>query len=106
MAAMSPEQVVTLVLSIFCGVLGVFLLTHKGVRLMKGGLLYRLSVGLAGQQALALRGRSDPLVAQQHPVDRLVDNSPDSLDQRLTGTQCADTGALPRSPRAAAQRPR
>ena len=47
MSSMSPEQVVTLVLSIFCGVLGVFLLTHKGVRLMKGGLLYRLSVGLA-----------------------------------------------------------
>ena len=47
MAAISPEQVVTLVLSIFCGVLGVFLLTHKGVRMMKGGLLYRISVGLA-----------------------------------------------------------
>jgi len=47
MSSMSPEQVVALVLSIFCGVLGVFLLTHKGVRLMKGGLLYRLSVGLA-----------------------------------------------------------
>jgi len=47
MAAIPPEQVVTLVLSIFCGVLGVFLLTHKGVRMMKGGLLYRISVGLA-----------------------------------------------------------
>ena len=47
MAAISPEQVVSLVLSIFCGVLGVFLLAHKGVRMMKGGLLYRISVGLA-----------------------------------------------------------
>jgi hypothetical protein len=47
MTATSPEQVVTLVLSIFCGVLGVFLLAHKGVRMMKGGLLYRISVGLA-----------------------------------------------------------
>jgi len=47
MTVTSPEQVVTLVLSIFCGVLGVFLLTHKGVRMMKGGLLYRISVGLA-----------------------------------------------------------
>jgi len=47
MVATSPEQVVTLVLSIFCGVLGVFLLAHKGVRMMKGGLLYRISTGLA-----------------------------------------------------------
>ena len=47
MAAFSPEQVVSLVLSIFCGVLGVFLLAHRGVRMMKGGLLYRISVGLA-----------------------------------------------------------
>src|SRR3972149_3802629 len=47
MAATSPEQIVTLVLSIFCGVLGIFLLTHEGVRMMKGGLLYRISVGLA-----------------------------------------------------------
>src|SRR2546427_13238822 len=47
MVATSPEQVVTLVLSIFCGVLGVFLLTQKRVRMLKGGLLYRISVGLA-----------------------------------------------------------
>ncbi len=47
MAATSPEQIVTLVLSIFCGVLGIFLLTHEGVRRMKGGLLYRISTGLA-----------------------------------------------------------
>ena len=47
MVATSPEQVVTLVLSIFCGVLGVFLLTQKSVRMLKGGLLYRISVGLA-----------------------------------------------------------
>ena len=41
------ELFIVLVLSIFCGVLGVFLLTQKGVRMMRGGLLYRLSVGLA-----------------------------------------------------------
>ena len=45
--AISAEQFVVLVLSISCGVLGVFLLAHKGVRLMRGGLLYRLSMGLA-----------------------------------------------------------
>ena len=43
----SAEQFVVLVLSISCGVLGAFLLAHKGVRMMRGGLLYRLSVGLA-----------------------------------------------------------
>ena len=37
MTAIPPEQVVTLVLSIFCGVLGVFLLTQKSVRMLKGG---------------------------------------------------------------------
>jgi threonine/homoserine/homoserine lactone efflux protein len=41
------ELFVVLVLSILCGVLGVFLLAHKGVRMMRGGLLYRLSIGLA-----------------------------------------------------------
>lgn len=41
------ESFVVLILSILCGVLGVFLLAHKGVRMMRGGLLYRLSVGLA-----------------------------------------------------------
>lgn len=45
--AVSAEQFVVLVLSISCGVLGAFLLAHKGVRMMRGGLLYRLSVGLA-----------------------------------------------------------
>ena len=45
--AVSAEQFVVLVLSISCGVLGAFLLTHKGVRMMRGGLLYRLSIGLA-----------------------------------------------------------
>jgi hypothetical protein len=44
---LSAELFVVLVLSMFCGVLGVFLLTHKGVRMMRGGLLYRLSMGLA-----------------------------------------------------------
>ena len=41
------ESFVVLILSILCGVLGVFLVAHKGVRMMHGGLLYRLSVGLA-----------------------------------------------------------
>ncbi len=41
------ELFVVLILSILCGVLGVFLLAHKGVRMMRGGLLYRLSIGLA-----------------------------------------------------------
>ncbi len=45
--AVSAEQFVVLVLSVSCGVLGVFLLAHRGVRMMRGGLLYRLSVGLA-----------------------------------------------------------
>src|SRR5439155_25776770 len=43
----SAEQFVVLVLSISCGVLGGFLLAHRGDRMMRGGLLYRLSVGLA-----------------------------------------------------------
>ena len=41
------ESFVVLILSILCGVLGVFLVAHKGVRMMRGGLLYRLSLGLA-----------------------------------------------------------
>jgi hypothetical protein len=41
------ESFVVLILSILCGVLGVFLVAHKGVRMMRGGLLYRLSIGLA-----------------------------------------------------------
>lgn len=41
------ESFAVLILSILCGVLGVFLVAHKGVRMMRGGLLYRLSVGLA-----------------------------------------------------------
>ncbi len=41
------ELFVVLVLSILCGVLGVFLVAHRGVRMMRGGLLYRLSLGLA-----------------------------------------------------------
>ncbi len=41
------ESFVVLILSILCGVLGAFLLAYKGVRMMRGGLLYRLSVGLA-----------------------------------------------------------
>ncbi len=45
--ALPIEPFVVLILSILCGVLGVFLLAHKGVRMMRGGLLYRLSIGLA-----------------------------------------------------------
>lgn len=41
------ESFAVLILSILCGVLGVFLVAHKGVRMMRGGLLYRLSIGLA-----------------------------------------------------------
>ena len=41
------ESFVVLLLSILCGVLGAFLLAHRGVRMMRGGLLSRLSVGLA-----------------------------------------------------------
>jgi hypothetical protein len=43
----SAEQFVVLILSILCGVLGAFLLAHRGVRMMRGGLLHRLSIGLA-----------------------------------------------------------
>ncbi|HEY7587537.1 MAG TPA: hypothetical protein VIB49_02155 [Thermoplasmata archaeon] len=45
--AVLAEPFVVLVLSILCGVLGAFLLAHPGVRMMRGGLLYRLSIGLA-----------------------------------------------------------
>jgi len=40
-------DVVVFFLSMACGVLGGFLLLHKGVRLLKGGLIHKLSVGLA-----------------------------------------------------------
>ena len=36
-----------LALSILCGVLGAFLVVHKNIRRMRGGLLHRLSMGLA-----------------------------------------------------------
>ena len=45
--AVSAEQFIVLVLSISCGVLGGFLVAHRGFRMMRGGLLYRLSIGLA-----------------------------------------------------------
>jgi len=45
--AVSAEQFIVLVLSISCGVLGGFLVAHRGVRMMRSGLLYRLSIGLA-----------------------------------------------------------
>ena len=72
------ESFVVLILSILCGVLGAFLLAHKGVRMMRGGLLYRLSVGLAavgialglsaGARVLAL----DPMVSDTFQVIALV----------------------------------
>ena len=43
----SPLDVAVFVLSVACGVLGIFLLMHKGVRLMRGGLLHTVSIGLA-----------------------------------------------------------
>ena len=43
----SPLDVAVFVLSVACGVLGASLLAHKGVRMMRGGLLYTVSVGLA-----------------------------------------------------------
>lgn len=38
---------IVFVLSVACGVLGLFLLAQRGVRMMRGGLLYTLSIGLA-----------------------------------------------------------
>jgi len=43
----SPLDVAVFVLSVACGVLGGSLLAHRGVRMMKGGLLYTVSIGLA-----------------------------------------------------------
>ncbi len=72
------ESFVVLILSILCGVLGAFLLAHKGVRMMRGGLLYRLSVGLAavgitlglsaGARVLGL----DPVVSDTFQVIALI----------------------------------
>ncbi len=81
--AISAEQFMVLVLSVSCGVLGAFLLSHKGVRMMRGGLLYRLSIGLASVgSALSLSasarvalivlfyvGYSASLSAHQMPID-------------------------------------
>jgi phosphoglycerol transferase MdoB-like AlkP superfamily enzyme len=39
-------EIVAFVLSIGCGVVGLFLLSQRGVRMMKGGLLYTISIGL------------------------------------------------------------
>jgi ABC-type cobalamin transport system ATPase subunit len=47
LTAVSPELLVVLTLSILCGVLGIFLMAHRTIRKMRGGLLYRLSMGLA-----------------------------------------------------------
>ena len=48
MTEVSVETLIVLALSILCGVLGGFLVTHKNIRRMRGGLLYKLSMGLAG----------------------------------------------------------
>ncbi len=72
------ESFVVLILSILCGVLGVFLVAHKGVRMMRGGLLYRLSVGLAavgialGLSAAARVLGLGPVVSDTFQVAALV----------------------------------
>jgi hypothetical protein len=72
------ESFVVLILSILCGVLGAFLLAHRGVRMMRGGLLYRLSVGLAAAGiALSLSAAArvvglDPIVSDGFQVAALV----------------------------------
>lgn len=72
------ETFVVLILSILCGVLGAFLLAHRGVRMMRGGLLYRLSIGLAAVGiALSLSAAAralglDPLVSDGFQVVALV----------------------------------
>lgn len=72
------ESFVVLILSILCGVLGAFLVAHRGVRMMRGGLLYRLSVGLAAVGiALGLSAASrvlglDPMVSDTFQVVALV----------------------------------
>ena len=48
MTDVTVETLIVLALSILCGVLGGFLVAHKNIRRMRGGLLYRLSMGLAG----------------------------------------------------------
>ena len=72
------ESFVVLILSILCGVLGAFLLAHRGVRMMRGGLLYRLSIGLAAVGiALGLSAASrvldlDPRVSDTFQIGALV----------------------------------
>ncbi len=72
------ESFVVLILSILCAVLGVFLLAHRGVRMMHGGLLYRLSIGLAavgialGLSAAANVLGLDPMVSDTFQVLALL----------------------------------
>ncbi len=72
------ESFIVLILSILCGVLGVFLLAHRGVRMMRGGLLYRLSIGLAavgialGLSAAARVLGLDPLYSDTFQVAALI----------------------------------
>jgi hypothetical protein len=72
------ESFVVLILSILCGVLGVFLVAHKGVRMMRGGLLYRLSIGLAAV-GIALGGSAasrvlglDPMISDTFQLVALI----------------------------------
>ncbi len=68
MAVSSPGSLVVLILSILCGVLGAFLLVHRGVRMMRGGLLYRISVGLAALGIVLSLSSVTRLFAVQDPV--------------------------------------
>jgi len=71
--AVTPEQLIVLALSILCGVLGVFLMAHRGVRRMRGGLLYRLSIGLAAVGiALSLSAAARILTSDPMPSDALM----------------------------------
>lgn len=51
MTNVAVETLIVLALSILCGVLGGFLVAHRNIRRMRGGLLYRLSMGLAAMGA-------------------------------------------------------
>jgi hypothetical protein len=71
--ALSAEVFVVLVLSISCGVLGAFLLTHQGVRMLRGGLLYRLSVGLAAVGiALSMSAAARALSLEAYVADAFL----------------------------------
>src|SRR2546422_10226230 len=71
--AVSAEQFIVLVLSISCGVLGGLLVAHRGGRMMRGGLLYRLRIGpAAGGIALSLSAGVRILPADTIPPDAVL----------------------------------